>query len=135
MTLTPASFVVRFTLVNIARRLCCIALQAALLTMTIVSGGYACDSRVSTEAEMHEMAGMQGHGPAERERDAPPRPGCPSPTAPRDCSAMVSCLPIGIGAAASTAGLSPSLLRDRPYTVVNELRSVTRSPEPPPPKA
>src|SRR5690348_10148979 len=94
--LTPAGFAVRFTFVNIARRLCCVALQAALLTMMVVSGGYACDSRIPTKVEMHDMAGMARHDPAERESDEPPRPGCPVPSTPGDCSAMVSCLPIAI---------------------------------------
>src|SRR5262245_60615472 len=42
--LRPRAPGVRFNPVTIARRLCCIALQAVLLTMCVIGSGYPCDS-------------------------------------------------------------------------------------------
>jgi hypothetical protein len=123
--------------VTSARRLLCVVLQCALLTMSLVSGGYACGSRESNEmqASTENMPGMPMHGPDERRDKSSQQRDCPLPWAPDGCQLTLSCVPNAMTSAATTVVASLRVTRDEPLGLAKELRSVTRSPEPPPPRA
>jgi len=125
--------------VTIARRLGCIALQAALLTLSLVGSGNACDwprAAQRSDSHMRDMPGMPMRAPGEQEDGgSSQKPDCSSPWAPGGCSLMVSCVPNSIGVVSRAVVPSSLQVRDEPYRFAKELRSITRSPEPPPPKA
>jgi hypothetical protein len=126
--------------VNVARRLCSVALQCALLTMTVVGSGYACgmmddDGMDGSMAGMADMPGMpMDASPSGSSDDTPPSPDCTFPWAPGACHQMSSCSPNAVTVAVSAIA-ALAVNQDGPAGRLAELRSVTRSPEPPPPKA
>lgn len=133
------------------RRLAAMALQGALLTMWSVGSGFACELGTSHAAhmamdamlvsempmDMPGMPGMPGHGQA---NDAPAgstdsHSDCEFPWSSGDCEGMTSCAPNAVAADdASVLSVTPRA-HEEPVWRTDQLRSVGRSPETPPPRA
>lgn len=139
--LSSANTDARFQTVRIARRFLGIALQCALLTMSLVGSGYACgdDEKDAMQGSMAGMADMPGMPmPASSDGDSDnssPQPDCSLPWAPGACHQMASCSPNAVTAPANVIISAPTSDHSGPAKREIELRSVTRSPEPPPPRA
>jgi len=86
------------------------------------------------QASMPDMPGMPMHTPDERSDKSSQQRDCPLPWAPDGCQLMLSCSASAMSTVASTVATF-SVNRDEPLGLAKALRSVTRSPEPPPPRA
>ena len=130
---------------RIVRRLTAVTLQGALLTMSLVGSGYACDAAPdhSTHMAMGDMAmpgmdmpGMPMQAPAGGQQDrSDSHSDCSFPWSSGDCQGMASCAPSVMGAEQSRAIAVMPRPHDELAMRAEQLRSVTRAPEPPPPRA
>ena len=124
---------------KIVRPLSAIALQCALLAMSLVGSGFGCG--VEADGAMHMAAGdkpmadMPGM-PVGDQSSNDSRSDCSLPWALGGaCQSMVSCSPNAIGDDARPDIAKTAFAHAPPAWGANHLRSVTRSPEPPPPRA
>lgn len=135
---------VRLCRVSILRRLCGVALPCALLSTTFIGSGEACAMLgmplAATDRSMPDMpmADMPMPDMPSRGSDRPSSDShsdCPLPWAPGGCHLMTSCAPTAMSGDAHTfASVAPRAYAE-PAWSQDHLRSVTRSPEPPPPRA
>jgi hypothetical protein len=134
--------------VMIVRRLSAVALQCALLAMSLVGSGYVCgvEETGATHMAMNDMSmpdmpdmpGMPSHSPTPSGDQSPAdsHSDCSLPWAVGGgCQSMVSCSPNAIGGDARADVVKAFRAHDAPAWRADQLRSVTRSPEPPPPRA
>lgn len=123
-----------------------------MLTTSVVGGGYVCDltSDHATDMSMSDMPmsddsivgmpgmpGMPAHAPTDASGNTSSHhhQDCSLPWSPADCDAMTSCAPHAL--AAEEPPLAAVALQAHEDLVwrVDQLASVARSPEPPPPRA
>lgn len=130
------------------RRFAALAMQSAILTMSLVGSGAACDGGKDHSAHMADMAmadmpmrdvamaDMPGMPASAGDEKAPsPHSDCSFPWSSGDCTGMTSCAPSVMGVEQFAAVSVIDRIHDEPASRVEHLRSVTRAPEPPPPRA
>ena len=131
-----------YSKVRIPRRVTALVLQCALLATSLVGSGFICGAErgAATHMAMGDMSmpDMPSHSSMPDGDQAPKNPhsDCTLPWAlGAGCQSMTSCAPTAISG--DVRADAPQLLPDHDAIVwrANQLRSVTRSPEPPPPRA
>ena len=127
------------------RRFAALAMQCAILTMSLVGSGAACGGgrdhaahmamadMAMPEMAMADMPGMPA--PADDENAANPHSDCSFPWSSGNCTGMTSCAPSVMGVEQPEVESAIARIHDEPAARVEHLRSVTRAPEPPPPRA
>lgn len=123
---------------SILRGFTAIVLQCAVLAMPLTSGSIRCDNDAGHAAHM-DVAGMSmpgmpmpsdgGNGSSDSHSD------CSLPWPPGQCQSMTSCAPSAMSVEQATAVASVVMAHEEPMQKDHGLRSVTRAPEPPPPRA
>ena len=118
--------------------------------MWSVGSGFACEMATSHAAhmameampmadmpDMPDMPGMPAHGAANSAPDGSTdsRSDCEFPWSSGDCQAMTSCAPNAVAADEPSFVSTAQVAHDEPAWRADQLRSVVRSPEPPPPRA
>jgi hypothetical protein len=107
--------------------------------MALVGSGYACDTDTSHTAHM-AMAGMPMDDmpmnmPMNGGDQSNSHSDCSFPWALGGCQFMTSCAPNAIVVDGATATALATVAHDEPTSRDEQWRSVTRSPESPPPRA
>ena len=124
--------------------MCGVALLSALVAMSLAGSGYACGARESHLSHMAAAEMPMGDMPMDMPMDTPGHDSGEQSGSPSDCSfpwslgacdAMASCAPNAMAADISAASALAFMEHDEPSFRVDHLRSVSRSPESPPPRA
>lgn len=129
---------------SIIRRATAIVLQCTVLIMPLVGSGFRCDSNAGHASHMGmdmamdmsdlsmpgmPMPGDGGNGSTESHSD------CSFPWSAGECQSMTSCAPNAMTVEQPTVATVILVSHDEPVLRDEGLRSVTRAPEPPPPRA
>lgn len=125
---------------RIIRRFTGIALQCAVMIMPLVGSGFRCDTSAGHASHMDmEMADMSMPGmpmPADGANGSTEsHPDCSFPWPSGECHSMTSCAPSVMSVEQPTVAAIIAVSHDEPVLRGEDLRSVTRAPEPPPPRA
>lgn len=124
-----------------------LTMQSALLVMTLIGSGFACGAGADHSAhmaiaemdlsgiDMADMPGMPADPTGGGQDQSNPHSDCSFPWAPGDCQGMASCAPSVMGVEQPSVSAMLARLHDEAVARAQQLRSVTRSPEPPPPRA
>ena len=109
--------------------------------MPLVGTGVRCEDNAGHDAHM-DMAGMSMPDMAGMPMPSGNEDGsdnshsdCSFPWSPADCQSMASCTPTAMSVEAPSVAAFVATAYDEPTARVPSLRSVTRAPEPPPPRA
>lgn len=122
------------------RRLCAITVQCTLLAMTVAGSGNPCGAQEDHASHM-ATANMEMPGaPMDMQTDADGTPadshsGCPLPVSLAGCDVMASCAPSAIVVDSRAPVLMAARTHGELASRAEHLRSVTRTPELPPPRA
>lgn len=123
---------------SLFRRFTAIVLQCAVVAMPLTSGALRCedDAGHSVHMDMADMSmpgmpmpGDAGDGSTDSHSD------CSFPWSSGECQSMTSCAPSAMSVEQPTVAAIVALAHDEPMLPAHDLRSVTRAPEPPPPRA
>lgn len=130
------------------RTLAALTMQSALLIMSLIGNGFACGADADHSAHMAMAADMDMSGmdmgdmpgmprdPAGGGQDrSNPDSDCSFPWSSGDCQGMASCAPNVMGVEQPSVSVVLASFHDKAVVRAEQLRSVTRSPEPPPPRA
>ena len=140
---------------SLFHRFTAIVLQCAVLALPLTSGALRCEDGAGHSAHMDmdmadmSMPGMSMPGMSMPGMSMPgmPMPGdgadgsanshsdCSLPWSSGPCQSMASCAPGAMSIEQPTIGATIGVARDEPTLPGHDLRSVTRAPEPPPPRA
>ena len=114
-------------------------LVVILLHLAVVSSGYACTLPMQAPNDAGVMAGMPMDADAAMLASpsvpAPEKTPCQFPWAPDGCQSMAPCAPAAIQSAAIGYAVPVSRAAAAPINTVATPESLTRAPEPPPPRA
>lgn len=110
--------------------------------MPLVGTGFPCDDAGHsshmdmdmTDMSMPDMPGMPMPGD-DRDDAKGSHSDCSFPWSPGECQSMASCAPSAMTVEEPTAALMVAVAHDEPVARYEGLRSVSRAPEPPPPRA
>ena len=123
------------------RRFAALAMQSAILTMSLVGSGAACGGGKDHATHMADMAmpgmamaDMPGMPAPADDGTSDPHSDCSFTWSSGNCTGMTSCAPSVMGVEQSAVETAVARIHDEPASRVEHLRSVTRAPEPPPPR-
>lgn len=127
------------------RRAAAVLVQLSLIATWVGASGFACDldahaAHMTTMAGT-DMAGMDMAGMPDMSRagdngdDGPSGTECSFPWSAGDCHDMTSCASAALSVPLPALVASAQPPHGEPAWLVEQLRSVSRTPEPPPPRA
>lgn len=130
------------------RTLAALTMQSALLIMSLIGSGFGCGADADHSAhmamaadmgmsgmDMADMPGMPADPTSGGQDQSNPHSDCSFPWSSGDCQGMASCAPSVMGVEQPSVSAMLARFHDEAVARAEQLRSVTRSPEPPPPRA